>query len=156
MVLAFGEPARGLEGWRVTHRQAQAALLVALRRMIRRRVELTRYGDVALLAAALKDEALARSLLDIYIAPLDDSRDGGPVLRTTLRAYLGAERNVSSTAAALGVVRRTVENRLRTIEARLGRSLHPCPAELEVALELDGLAASPGSPEISSIGEIVA
>ena len=113
---------------------------------------LTRYGDVALLAGALKDEALARALLEIYIAPLDDGRGGGPVLRATLRAYLAAERSVSSAAAALGVVRRTVENRLSTIEARLGRSLHPCPAELEVALELDGLAAPPGSPAISNIG----
>ena len=164
VMLALGEPARGLEGWRVTHRQAQAALVVALRRngVPRNRIPpaqgvmLTRYGDVALLAGALKDEALARALLEIYIAPLDDGRGGGPVLCTTLRAYLAAERSVSSAAAALGVVRRTVENRLSTIEARLGRSLHPCPAELEVALELDGLAAPPGSPEISDIGEIVA
>ena len=55
--LAVGEPARGLAGWRQTHRQAQAALLVALRRPRR----LTRYADVALLAAALKDEALGQS-----------------------------------------------------------------------------------------------
>ena len=151
VVLALGEPARGLEGWRLTHRQAQAALVVALRRPR----PFTRYRDVALLAGALKDEALARALLEIYIAPLDDGRGGGPVLRATLRAYLDAERSVSSAAAALGVVRRTVENRLSTIEARLGRSLHPCPAELEVALELDGLAALPGSPEILDIGEIV-
>jgi hypothetical protein len=164
MVLALGEPAQGLEGWRLTHRQAQAALVVALRRNgipqdripPAQGVMLTRYGDVALLAGALKDEALARALLEIYIAPLDDGRGGGPVLRATLRAYLAAEGSVSSAAAALGVVRRTVENRLGTIEQRLGRSLHPCPAELEVALELDELAASPGSPEISNIGEIVA
>ena len=32
VVLALGEPAWGLEGWRLTHRQAQAALMVALRR----------------------------------------------------------------------------------------------------------------------------
>ena len=32
VVLALGEPARGLRGWRVTHKQAQAALAVALRR----------------------------------------------------------------------------------------------------------------------------
>ena len=32
VVLALGEPAQGVEGWRLTHRQAQAALVVALRR----------------------------------------------------------------------------------------------------------------------------
>jgi hypothetical protein len=170
VVLALGEPARGLEGWRLTHRQAQAALVVALRRNgIPRNgippaqgVMLTRYGDVALLASALKDELLGRALIDVYLAPLRDARDGGAVLRQTLRAYLAAERSVSSTAAALGVARKTVAGRLRTIEERLGRTLRPCPAELEVALELDELAAAPlepagppqppGAPEISSDG----
>jgi hypothetical protein len=137
VMFAVGEPAQGLGGWRLTHHQAQAALLVARRR--RRR--LTRYGDVALLAAALNDDTLARSLIGLYLSPLEDSRNNGAVLRKTLRAYLGAECNATSAAAALGVVRRTVENRLRIAEERLGRSLHPCPAELEVALELEGLDA---------------
>jgi hypothetical protein len=140
LIFALGEPARGIEGWRQTHRQAQAALVVALRRP----QKFTRYADVALLATALKDELLARALIDTYIAPLEDPRGGDPVLRQTLRAYLAAERSVSSTAVALGVVRKTVENRLRTIEEKLGRTLHPCPAELEVALELDELAPPPG------------
>ncbi len=137
---AVGEPARGLMGWRSTHRQAQAALVVALRRGGREKVTLTRYADVALLASVLKDEALARALIEIYVAPLEDdsgSGNGGVVLLQTLRAYLAAERNVSSTAAALQIARRTVENRLHTIEERLGRTLHPCPVEIEVALELD-------------------
>jgi hypothetical protein len=43
----------------------------------------------------------------------------------------------------LGVVRKTVESRLRAVEQRLGRTLHPCPAELEVALALDELAPLP-------------
>jgi DNA-binding PucR family transcriptional regulator len=68
------------------------------------------------------------------------ARNVGAVLRQTLRAYLATERSVSSTAAAIGVGRKTVENRLQTIEERLGRSLHPFPAELEVALLLDELA----------------
>jgi hypothetical protein len=132
---AVGEPGRGLAGWRVTHQQAQAALLVALRRP----QTVTRYADVALLAAALKDETLTHALLDIYLAPLADSREGGSVLRETLHAYCAAGRNVSSTAIVLGVARSTIESRLRTLEERLGRTLHPCPAELEVALSLDKL-----------------
>ena len=152
VMLAFGEPARDLPGWRLTHQQAQAALVVALRRPRR----LTRYADVALLAAALKDRALAGALVDLYIAPLEDSRGGGAVLCQVLRAYLDAERSVSSAAAALGVVRKTVESRLRTIEQRLGRTLHPCPAELEVALALHELTAAPEPPEILHVGEIIA
>jgi DNA-binding PucR family transcriptional regulator len=133
--LAVGEPGRGFAGWRLTHEQAQAALVVALRRP----QGCTRYADVALLATALKDAALARALLDIYLSPLEGSRDGGSVLRETLHAYFAAGRNISSTATVLSVARSTVESRLRAIEERLGRTLHPCPAELEVALHLDEL-----------------
>ncbi len=134
--LAVGEPGEGLAGWRQTHRQAQAALLVALRRP----QPVTRYVDVALLAAALKDDALACALLDVYLAPLVSSRGGGSALRETLHAYFAAGRNVTSTAAVLEVARSTVESRLHTIEERLGRPLHRRYAELEVALHLDTLA----------------
>jgi sugar diacid utilization regulator len=143
VLVAVGEPGRGIDGWRLTHRQAQAALLVALRRPGPQR--LTRYADVALLASALRDDVLARSLIEIFLSPLDDRRDGGAVSRETLRAYLAAGRNASSAAAALDVGRHTVENRLRTVEHSLGRSLQTCLAELELALcleELDGVAGS--------------
>lgn len=131
---AIGQPAKGLAGWRLTHNQAQAALLVALRAPCR----LTRYEDVMLLSAALKDETLLTSLLGMYISPLLDApRDTH--LRETLRAYLAAERNASSTAIVLGVARTTVEKRLRIIEERLGCPLHHCAAELEIALSLHDL-----------------
>jgi PucR C-terminal helix-turn-helix domain/GGDEF-like domain len=131
--LAVGEPARGIGGWRLTHRQAQAALLVALRDPR----PVTRYAEVALVASALVDDTLSTSLVDIYLAPLGARDNGGAVLRQTLRAYFAAERNASSAASALGVSRHTVENRLRTIEDRLGRSLRTRQAELEVALRLE-------------------
>ncbi len=137
VVLAFGEPNEGFGGWRLTHRQAQAALQVTLRRP--RPAGVTRYADVALLAFALADEALGGSLIDIYLSPLDAQRGGGAVLRETLRAYLKAGRSTSSAAAALGVVRSTVENRMRMVEDSLGRPLSACLAELEVALRLEEL-----------------
>jgi PucR C-terminal helix-turn-helix domain/GGDEF-like domain len=137
VLLAVGEPGMGIDGWRLTHRQAQAALLVALRRPGPQR--LTRYADVALLALALSDEVQAQSLIEVFLSPLDARRDGGAVLRETLRAYFAAGRNASSAAAALGVARQTVENRLRTAEQALGRPLQACPAELEVALRLEEL-----------------
>jgi hypothetical protein len=133
--LAVGEPARGLDGWRLTHKQAQAALWVALRRPR----PLTRYADNLLLAAALRDDVLARSLYEIYFLPLYSRRDGGTVLCETLRAYFAAGRNAATAAAALGVDRHTVQRRLRKIEERLGRLLHTCYSELEVALRLQEL-----------------
>lgn len=135
--LAVGEPRSGLEGWRLTHREAQAAQEVMLRKPQR----LTRARDVILLAAVLRDEALAKSLFETYLAPLEGHGDSGAVLRETLRAYFSAGLNAATAAAALAVDRHTVQRRLRKVEEALGRLLPDCHAELVVALGLDELEA---------------
>lgn len=133
-VIALGEPGRGIEGWRRTHRQASAALSLA-----RHNPEgVTPYADVCLLASVARDELLSDSLRQLYLAPLSDARNGG-VLPETLRAYFAAGRNISSTAAALGVSRQTIRTRLRTAEEELGRTLESCGPEVEVALRLEAL-----------------
>ncbi len=140
--LAIGEPGEDLPGWRFTHRQARAALPIALRSS----EPIVRYADVALLASILQDNLLATSLRQLYLWPLEAERDGGEAARETLRAYFVAQRNVSSAAAALGVNRNTVGNRLRAIEETIGRPLASCGPELESALrlaELGNLAVSP-------------
>ena len=156
--LAVGEPAAGLGGWRLTHRQANAALPIALRSAQRA----IRYSEVVLLASILRDDLLATSLRQFYLIPLECERDGGEVARKTLRAYFTAERNVSSAAAALGVNRHTVTSRLKTIEEKIGRPLNCCAAEFESALRLDeldspssdsrtqwhGIVTSPGSTKL--------
>lgn len=134
LALTLGEPAHGLPGWRFSHRQAEAALPIALRSC----GCIVRYADVALLASILNDDLLVASLQQLYLAPLEDERDGGRALRETLRAYFAADRNVSSAAMRLGIDRKTAAMRLRGIEERLGRSpLGACAAELEIALRLD-------------------
>ncbi|HET9677220.1 MAG TPA: helix-turn-helix domain-containing protein [Solirubrobacterales bacterium] len=136
--LALGEPARGLAGWRLTHRQAQAVLPVARRTGS----SCVQYADAALLGSVLQDDLLAGSLQERYLAPLESERDGGESLRETLRAYFAANRNASSAAAALGVSRHTIANRLRVIEERVGRSLTSSGAEIEAALRLHDLDLS--------------
>ena len=131
--VTVGEPGEGLGGWRFSHRQAKAALPIAERRG----QSPIRYGDVALLATVAGDDLIATTLRQLYLGPLERARDGGKVARETLRAYFQAERNVSSTAAALGVDRRTVRNRLGAIEDLLGRPLKGSEADLEIALRLD-------------------
>jgi hypothetical protein len=133
--VARGEPRKGIDGWRLTHQEAQAALLVALRKP----PGLTRCSDVLLEAAMLHHDALAASLVETFLLPLDGLGYRGQTARDTLRAYFETKRNVSSTATRLGVVRNTVENRLREIEEKLGRPLHTCSAQLEVALRLEAL-----------------
>ena len=147
--VAVGEPAYGLAGWRITHQQAQAASLIALRCP----QPIVRYADVALLASMLQDDLLVASLHALYLAPLSEDRDGGEMARETLRAYFAAQRNISSAAAAIGVNRRTVANRLQAIEARLGFSLGTEGPEIEAALRLHDLGTAaifPGAAPVDS------
>lgn len=130
--VGVGEPGEGLSGWRLSHRQAKAALPIAERRG----EHVVRYADVAVLASILRDDLGTLSLRQLYLEPLESGRDGGRAARETLRAYFATERNISSTAAALGVDRRTVTNRIRAIEELFGRPLSDFATDLETALRL--------------------
>jgi len=133
--LAIGERGEGIGGWRRTHRQAAAALPLA--RPASNPV--VRYGEVAMLASVLQDDLLATSLRQLFIDPLEFGCRDGELARRTLRAYLEADRNVSSAAASLGIKRHTVTSRLREVESAIGRPLNECAAELELALDLSEL-----------------
>ncbi len=148
--LAVGEPRQGLEGWRLTHHEAKAAQQV----MLRRPQPLIQASDVVLLAAVLRDELLARSLRETYLAPLDEMGDPGGILRGTLRAYFEAGFNAATAAAALQVDRHTVQRRLRKVEEALGRMLQASHAEIEVALLLEELDEEPNSLSLGQFGEL--
>lgn len=147
VTVAVGEPRWGLEGWRLTHYEARAAQQV----MMRRPRPLTQASDVILLAAVLRDEMLAQSLRQTYLAPLDDG-ESGLGLRETLRAYFDAGFNAATAAAVLEVDRHTVQRRLRKVEEALGRLLHSCHAELEVALVLEELDKDMALPNLRAVG----
>jgi hypothetical protein len=129
--VTVGEPGKDLKGWRFSHLQAKASLLVAEHQGR----PAVRYAEVMLLAMVLRDDLLLTSLRQLYLVPLEGARDGGKAFRETLRAYFKAERNVSSTAAALGVDRRTVRNRLHSIEELYGRPLREVALDVDVALQ---------------------
>jgi len=133
--LAFGEPGRGIGGWRLTHRQALAALPVA----IRGSQPVVRYADVALLASSLQDELLTTSLRNIYLEPLESGIGNGGAVLKTLRAFLASGRSVTSAAVVLGINRDTVTSRLRAAEEAIGRPLDTWAAELEAVLALEKL-----------------
>lgn len=138
-LVGLGEPASGPDGWRLTHRQARAALAVARRGG----GPIVRYAEVALLATMLRDDLLATSLRRLYLDPLEEAGpDGGEALKETLRAYFDADRNASLAAAALGVTRQAVARRVRAAEERIGCSIDVCAAELEVVLRFEALDAT--------------
>lgn len=132
---ALGELGVGVGGWRMTHWQAREARGVAVVRPQR----LTWYAENRLLAAVLRNDTLAGSLRQTYLGPLRGERDGGVVLRKTLRAYIDAACSATSAAPGLGVHRHAVESRVRKIERLFGQAVHTCLVELDVALRLEEL-----------------
>lgn len=130
--IAIGEAARDLSGWRLSHRQAKATMGVLTRHSGR----LLRYGEVSLLLSALRDDLLASSLAHSYLSPLRERREDGAILLATVRAYLKANRNLTSAAASLGVTRQTVSARLRVVEKTIDATIDSCAADLEVAVQL--------------------
>ena len=130
--VAIGSVEAGVEGFRESHRQALAAAGVA-------RISgaaITFYDDVALEALALRDLAAARRFVHHELGSLEGDDVRARELRETLRAYFAAGQHASSAAAILGVHERTVGNRIRAAEERLGRPPRGAPAELELALRL--------------------
>lgn len=132
--LALGDPAQGREGFIASHREALIALRLGPK--VGRAVA---YEQVALVALLAQDRLRARQFVTRELGPLDG--DGAPAVRdrATLRAYLDSRLNAASAAARLGVHRNSLANRLRRVEALLGRAIESRSTELDVALRLRGL-----------------
>ena len=133
--IALGEPGQGLNGWRVTHRQAQAAFRVALAEP----KLCTKWADVAFVSPWLRDSALAHSFVDLMLSSLNHLRDGGANARVTLRAYFQVGCQNEAAALQLGIDRSSFAKRLRKIEGRLGYPPATRRGELETALMLETL-----------------
>jgi hypothetical protein len=135
-LLAIGEPGHGIEGWRLTHRQARAAFALADGGPS----SSVRYGDVAVLAAVCAEGDLSHFLRRRFLSPLKEA-GGGESLLATLRLYLASGCEVSATAIALGVPRRVVEDRLELIETRIEAPIDGCLPDLDLAMRLEALGA---------------
>jgi hypothetical protein len=150
--LVLSEPAWSFGGWRVAHRQAQAALRIALGVPPQR---CTRWADVAFIEPWLRDPALAQSFTSLMLGALGEMRDGGAMARLTLRAYFDAGCQNEAAALQLGINRSTLARRLSRIERQLGYPPWYRQGELKTALLVEArLAATtsdaPASPVISA------
>ncbi len=135
VALAIGETAFGLNGWRVTHRQAQEARCVALLNP----QAVTTYADVGVLAPWALDRAHAMSFVHVHLGPLNDMKDGGASARETLWEVFRAGHQIEAAASALKIDRGTLRTRLARIGRCLGFALPSRQAELEIALRLEAL-----------------
>lgn len=90
---------------------------------------------------ASHDEQSARAFVGHELGPLEGGRRG-EIQRETLRAYFASGQRASSAASVLAVHERTVANRVRAIEERLGCAVGSRSSELETALRLERLLAT--------------
>lgn len=137
VTISAGEPRMGVDGWRLSHLEAEAAAPVAT-------LEgngLVRHSDVALLASALCHAEVGESIIGRYLTPLEHHRDADD-LRSTLRAYFELSCNAASAASTLGVNRHTVQRRLKRVEEAIGEPPSTRHAEFSVALRLERLTST--------------
>lgn len=136
VAISAGEPRSGVDGWRLSHLEAEAAAPVAT-------LEgpgVVRHSNVALLASALCHPEVGESMIRRYLSPLMHHRDADD-LRNTLRIYFELSCNAASTASSLGVNRHTVQRRLKRVEEAIGEPPSRRHAEFSVALRLERLTA---------------
>lgn len=131
--VAIGRPGRGLDGFRRTHREAQAAQEIAT--LGRRNAVVTSYKDVELVSMlAARPEAMG-ALIERELGGLLGSDELSERLRETLRAVLASHGNTEAAGRLLGVHKNTVRYRTQQIEERLGRRIGERALHLELALD---------------------
>jgi DNA-binding PucR family transcriptional regulator len=131
--VALGEPAKSLEGFRRTHRQALGAHAVALAAG-QHRARLTPFIEVAPLAMMCADLDSAHAWVAETLGGLavDDERRG--LLRETARVFLATGGSYAATADQLTLHRNTAQYRVQKAEEFRGRPLREARLDVELAL----------------------
>lgn len=135
VVGGHGRVARGLDGFRSSHGEAQEALRVAMLAG-RPSPTMTSYEDVAVAALCSGDPAWTRAFVRTQLGPLAADDEDARRFRATLAAFFATGSGYRATAKTLGLHHNTVRHRLAQAEAILGRPLEQDRLALEVAVHL--------------------
>lgn len=130
---AVGDPGAGIDGFRRSHREAQAARSIAENG--RQRRTLTRYRDVEVVSLVSHDPAGRSALVERELRGMLGDDAASERLRDTVRAVLACWGNHEAAARRLGVHKNTVRYRIQRVEEVLGRDLASNRLPLELALE---------------------
>ncbi|MFI9455872.1 PucR family transcriptional regulator [Amycolatopsis sp. NPDC052450] len=132
--VSIGTPAKGPEGFRDSHVQAQRGRRIV--ELSGRVAPVTSYAEVALVDTMSGDLELARAFVATELGALAVEGSRAEEERRTLLAVLDAQGGLAAAAEELGVHRNTVLQRLRRAEERRGRPATDRVAELHAALRL--------------------
>jgi DNA-binding PucR family transcriptional regulator len=130
--MASGLPARGVAGFRQSHREAldTQRLVVGSGSTAR----FTSYGDVELICLVDNKPESARALIGRELRGLAGSDPALAKVRETVRLYLTCGANVDMTATNLIVHKNTVRYRLAQAEELIGHALTERRTQVELAL----------------------
>jgi DNA-binding PucR family transcriptional regulator len=131
---AFGDPARGMTGFRITHQQAIAAQAVVLAAgsPAPRAVA---FSEVAPVAMMLGSAELLRAWVLSTLGSLAADDEHHARLRDTLLVFLRNGGSYKTTAEQLILHKNTVQYRVRKAEESLGRPVGDNRQDVELALQ---------------------
>jgi DNA-binding PucR family transcriptional regulator len=132
--IALGSPAPGVDGFRLTHRQARQAQIVAMAADAEHRTRITESEQAGLVALMVSDLDAVRSWVSHALGPLAIDLEGNARLRDTVRAFLSSGGSYTAAAQQLLLHKNTVQYRIRKAEETRGRPLSDGRLEVEVAL----------------------
>lgn len=133
--VAVGTPGAGIDGFRAGHAEARRAERCA-RLAGSRAATITSFDDVRYVDLLSRDLPAARAFVAAELGGLAAGDERSEVLRGFLRVLLDKEGDATATAAALGLHRNTVRQRLARAEELRGRPVTHNGAELRAALAL--------------------
>lgn len=141
IVVSAGTPCEGVEGFRLSHREAQDAQRIAFRASFTPPLTLFAQVELLTLMSGSPDAALRFTMRTLN--GLADQTDAAARLRQTLHALLSAG-SVEAAAQLLSVHKNTIRYRVNQAEALLGYPASKAPTEVELALRYyDMFAAAP-------------
>ena len=129
---AVGHVGSGVDGFRRSHRQAEAT--VALFHSVPVEPRLVHYREVDLLSLILSDQKRAREFAYAELGQLGADTAQARDLRHTLALYLDEQSSPNQAASRLNISRNTVSYRVRRAEELLGREVTERSLQLRAAL----------------------
>jgi DNA-binding PucR family transcriptional regulator len=132
--IALGDPASGVEGFRLTHRQARQAQIVAMAAEPQTRARVTESAQIGVLALMCADIDAVRAWVHHVLGTLAIDDEGNARLRETVRVFLTAGGSYTAAAQQLMLHKNTVQYRIRKAEEARGRPLTDGRLDVEVAL----------------------
>jgi DNA-binding PucR family transcriptional regulator len=132
--IALGDAASGVEGFRLTHRQARQAQIVAMAAEPQARARVTESAQVGVVALMCADLDAVRAWVHHVLGTLAIDNEGNARMRETVRAFLAAGGSYTAAAQQLMLHKNTVQYRIRKAEEARGRPLTDGRLDVEVAL----------------------